>query len=132
MKSQALKFIFLIILSSLLMFILTYSEIWKANSIYWLIPFWLISLFFVFRLWEINFGKLILALHVLVLLSGLFSFISYQLFKKLSDVTPFSSSNFTNVSNLMFNSENALYLLIYGGVFLLLLDSIYFLRYLKK
>lgn len=132
MKYQALKFILFILVSSLLLFSLTYSEKIKANSIYWLIPVWLISLFFIFRMWEINRGKIILALHAIVLLSGLFSFVLYQLFKKLSDFTPLSSPNFTNVSNLMFNSENALYFMIYGGVLLLILDSVYFLKYLKK
>ncbi len=129
MKYQALIFI---LVSSLLLFSLTYSEKLKAIRIYWLIPVWLISLFFIFRMWEINRGKIILALHAIVLLSGLFSFVLYQLFKKLNDVTPLSSPNFTNVSNLMFNSENALYFMIYGGVLLLILDSVYFLKYLKK
>ena len=132
MKFQSLISVLLIALSSLLLFLLTYFEKISANSIYWLLPIWLILLFVVFKMWKINKGKIILTIHFIVLLSGLFSFIAYQLFTKLSDITPLSSSNFTNVSNLMFNSENALYLMIYGGFLLLIFDTIYFLRYLKK
>ena len=132
MKSQSFISVLLIALSSLVIFLLTYFEKIRANSIYLLLPIWLILLFVVFRMWKINKGKIILTIHFIVLLSGFFSFITYQLFKKLSDITPLESSNFTNVSNLMFNSENALYLMIYGGFLLLIFDTIYFLRNLKK
>lgn len=132
MKFQAFTAILLIVLSSSLLFLLVYFEKIKANSVYWLIPIWGIILFFVFRLWEMNKVKFVLLLHIIVLLFGAFSFLTYQIFKKLSSITPLSSSNFTNVSNLIFNSENALYLMIYGGFFLLLFDSIYFLKYLKR
>lgn len=132
MKSQILTAILCVALTSFLLFSLTYSEKIKCTAIYWLIPIWLILLVIAFRMWDLNKGKIVLFFHLLVLLSGLFSFLSYQLFKKLSDITPLSNSNFTNVSNLMFNSENALYLMIYGGFILLVFDTFYYLRYLKK
>jgi hypothetical protein len=131
MKPQVITTILLLTLTSLLLFCLTYYEKIKCTAIYWLIPIWMLLLIILFRIWELNKGKVLLIIHILVLLSGVFSFLSYQLFKKLSDVTPLSSSNFTSVSNLMFNSENALYLMIYGGFILLVFDTFYYSKYLK-
>lgn len=132
MRAQLIIAIILIVLSSLVVFGLAYYQKTEAGSIYWLIPFWIIILFVSLRMWSLRRAKIIFLLHALVFLSGFFSFFSYQLFKKLSDLTPLSSSKFTAISNLMFNSETALYIMIYGGVILLFLDLFYFSRKINK
>lgn len=132
MKYRIIITITLIVFFSIVVFLLTYHEKINCTYIYCLIPMWLLIIFFSFKVWHISTGKIFLILHLIILLSGLFSFLSYQIFKKLSDVTPISSPNFTDVSNLMFNSENALYFMIYGGFCLLIIDTVYYLKFLKK
>ncbi len=132
MKINIIIFIALVSILSILIFFLVYYEYWQIKYLYFLPYVWLLIAFISFRLWVFNKIKLFIILHSTILLAGVFSFLTYQIFKKFSDATPISSNNFTNVSNLMFNSENALYIMIYGGVILLIVDFIYFLFVLKK
>ncbi len=88
--------------------------------------------FFVFNLWEITKLKIFLLLHLGVFSSGVFSVMTYQLFKKLAKTTPFSSPDSSNVSELLFKSENAMYLTVYGVFLLLIVDLIYYIKYLER
>lgn len=132
MKNRSILTIFLLAFSSTVFYFVIYFRIAQVAMIYWLMPIWGVILFIRFNLLKLNKSKLIVLFHVIVLLCGVFSFVTYQLFKKLISITPIQSPNFTNVNSLIFNSENALYLMIYGGFLILIFDSIYFLSRLKK
>jgi hypothetical protein len=104
-----------------------YDEI-PIKYIYWLPYIWLVIIIICFRLWEISKSKIFLISHILVLMAGLFSFLTYQIFKQLDPRVSLSEDKFDDVSSLMFNSENALYLMLYGGFILLIADLVYFYR----
>jgi hypothetical protein len=132
MKQQAFKLTSMILFPSIVCFSLIYNQLVGTMYVYWLIPIWLLTLFSLFKVSELTPRKILLMLHVVVLLCGLFSFITYQLFLRLSDLTRFTSPDFTNVSNLMFHSETALYLTIYAGLPLFVADSFCVVRYIRK
>jgi hypothetical protein len=132
LKNQGIIVALLIILSSLTLFECVSLGRVSINRIYWLGPIWGLIVIFGLRVWNISRVKIVLILHLVVLLAGLYSFLTYELFKKLDGETPLSSSNFTGVSNLMFESENALYLMAYGGTILLICDAIFLLRACKR
>lgn len=131
MNSKSISTILLLVFSSALIFIVVYFEMATIATIYWLIPAWGIILLLGFKLWDISKRKIIVLIHTMVLLCGTFSFLTYQLYKKLISTTPIQSPNFTSVSNLLFNSENALYLMIYSGFLILLFDTIYIIKHRK-
>ena len=132
MSNKFLWFSISIIISSILMYSLIVPGKISIKYIYWLPFIWLGIAIVIFKVWKIGVIKYLLLFHILILLSGLFSFLTYQVFKKLSSVTSITSKDFTKVSNLMFNSENALYLMIYAGMMALIFDLIYFFRVYKK
>lgn len=71
-------------------------------------------------------------LHLFVLLAGAYSFYLYQLYLALKNIIKFKNDNFIALNNLMFNSENSLYVMIYLGTLVFMLDFIYFVRRGKR
>jgi len=132
MKNRLLCAVVLISLFSIAIYYLISNEKIEIKFFYWLPYVWLIIILICFNFWKFNKAKLFLILHSFILMCGIFSFLAYQIFKKLSNITLLSSNNFTDVSNLMFNSENALYIMVYSGIILLIIDLIYFYKLSKK
>ncbi len=111
---------------------LVYNQEIAIKYIYWLPYIWMCIIFFGLKYWQISTAKIFLILHLLVFLAGIFSFVTYEIFKHLDNITGFTSDNYTNVSNLMFNSENALYLMIYSAFLTFIADMVYFLILQKR
>jgi hypothetical protein len=130
MKSH-LILAFLLLAIAILFFTGVNYNLLNVPSIYLLPIIQLIVYFIWIKIWKVNRNKLLIMLHFLVVFSGLFSYVLYRLFiNKDQKVGINNHKEFTQVSNLMFNSENVLYFMIYLGIFTFLIDFIYLIRML--
>lgn len=127
MEKYLVSLIFLFIIT-LLFYYGIINGVLKIDYSYWLPIIWLLILFPIMKLWSIEKVKLLIFAHVVVVFSGIFSFFLYHLYLNLKSSVSFKSDEYTSLNNLMFNSEKALYVMIYLGIIVFFVDLLYFVK----
>jgi hypothetical protein len=102
------------------------------DTIYLLPYCWIIIALPCLKLWQIKKMKTLVLLHLLALYTFAFSYILYFTYLELMPKTSFKTEMFTEVNNLMFASENKLYVAFYLGVAAIIIDIIYYTNKLKQ
>jgi hypothetical protein len=110
------------------------NRILTIQIIYYLPLIWLFIYSLTVKIWQPNRIKYLIAIHILILFIGLFSFILYQLYLKLekywavNDYSQLSKS----IGDLMFRSADCLYVMVYLLVVVFFIDLIYFINRYRK
>lgn len=130
MKRIILLLVFIIF--NIIFFLGLHYKLIYFKAGYYFPLFWLLFIVFYLKAWIIKFEKILLILHLLVLFTGIYSSMLYYLFLEWESTRAFNDSNFTDISNLMFHSEDALYIAVYLVFITFTIDVIYFARKMRN
>jgi hypothetical protein len=118
--------------ATIVFYLLVYHKIFGIETIYLLPIVWLITIVFILKLWILERTKLLIALHFIVISLGGFSFICYQLYLDLKHSVSINTEVFSELNSLMFNSENAVFLMVYLGVLVFFFDLFLLIRRMRS
>jgi hypothetical protein len=115
-------FLILILIGLIYFYVIKYLKI-NFELIYSLPFVWVIIYVTAFKLWNFDKKSILIFFHYFVIFSAIYSFILYFIYKKCEfSISLNDHDAYKGLGNLMFKSENYLYLALYFGIALLCID----------